>query len=182
VPPPKGSNRVADCPMRRLIFVGILAVVLLGSFFLTLWLTDIRPLKDTRSATEHLADRKVSDYSELSRVASDMGLMASQRLKGAVDGATRSSERDVRYWGWLADPNGDATPLNIVVFVAGRAVATAQTKGERADVTPLLGLAFGAEKNVAFEVNFSCRIREVPVVVGLGTGKQYFAFPARPCP
>jgi hypothetical protein len=170
--------------MRRLIFVGILAVVLLGSFFLTLWLTDISPLKskDTRSATEELADRKVSDYSELSRVASDMGLMASQRLQGAFDGATRSSERDVGYWGWLADPNGDATPLNIVVFVAGRAVATAPTKGERADVTRLLGLAFGAEKNVAFEVNFSCRTNEVPVVVGLGTGKQYFAFLARPCP
>jgi hypothetical protein len=170
--------------MRRLIFVGILAFVLLGSFFLTLWLTDISPLKSkgTRSATDQLADRKVSDYSELSRVASDMGLIASQRLQGAFDGATRSSERDVRYWGWLADPNGDATPLSIVVFVAGRAVATAQTKGERADVTRLLGLAFGAEKNVAFEVNFNCRTNEVPVVVGLGTGKQYFAFLARPCP
>ena len=177
--PPKGSNCVADCLMRRLIFVGILAVVLLGSFFLTLWLT---VPKDTRSAREQLADRKVSDYSELSRVASDIGLMVSQRLQGGLDGATRSSERDVRYWGWLADPNGDATPLNIVVFVAGRAVATAQTKGERADVTRSLGLAFGAEKNVAFEVNFNCRTREVPVVVGLGRGKQYFPFLAHPCP
>jgi hypothetical protein len=170
--------------MRRLIFVGILAVVLLGSFFLTLWLTDISPLKskDTRSATEQLADRKVSDYSELSRVAWDIGLTLSRRIRGVFEGATRSNERDVRYWGWLADPDGDATPLNIVVFVAGRAVAAAQTKGERADVTGSLGLAFGAEKNVVFEVTFNCPAGEVPVIVGLGTGKQYFPFPARPCP
>src|SRR4029450_9394470 len=150
--------------MRRLIFVGILAVVLLGSFFLTLWLTDISP-QDTRSHTEQLADRKVSDYSDLSRVAWDIGLTLSRRIRGVFEGATRSNERDVRYWGWLADPDGDATPLNIarcgggrpsppgaptpltiVVFAAGRAVPTAQTKGERADVTGSLGLAFGAEK------------------------------------
>jgi hypothetical protein len=169
--------------MRRLIFVGSLALVLLGSFFLTLWLTDISLLKSkaTRSATEQLADRKVSDYSELSSAASDIGLMASRRLQGAFDGATRSSERDVRYWGWLADPNGDDTPLNILVFVAGRVVATVQTKGERPDVTRLLGLAFGAEKNVAFEVKFSCRTNERPVFVGLGTDKQYFPLPASPC-
>jgi hypothetical protein len=167
--------------MRRLIFVGILAVVLLGSFFLTLWVTDIGP-QDTRSDAERLADRRVSDYSELISVASDIGLTLSRRIRGAFEGATRSSERDVRYWGWLANLDGDATPLNIVVFVAGRAVATAQTKGERADVTRSLGLAFGSERNVVFEVTFSCPASEVPVIVGLGTGKQYFAFPARPCP
>lgn len=103
-------------------------------------------------------------------------------MQGALDGATRSSERDVSYRGWLADPDGDATPQKIVVFVAGRLVATAQTNGERPDVTRLLGLAFGAERNVVFEVKFSCRAGELPVVVGVGTSKQYFPFAARPCP
>jgi len=170
--------------MRRLFFIGTLAIVLLGSFLLTLWFTDMGPStsKDARPGSEQLADRKVSDYSELSRVASDLGLTLSRRMQGALDGAERIGERDVRYWGWLADPDGDATPLKIVVFVAGRTVTTAQTTGERADVTRLLGLAFGAEKNVAFEVKFSCRAGEVHVVVGLGTRKQYFPFPARPCP
>jgi hypothetical protein len=147
---------------------------------LTLWFTDIGPPKSKGSA--HLADRKVSDYSELSRVASDLGLTLSRRMQGALDGAARISERDVRYWGWLADSDGDATAQKIVVFVAGRAVGTAQTNGERADVSRLLGLAFGAEKNVAFEVKFSCRAGEVPVVVGLGTREQYFPLPPRPCP
>jgi hypothetical protein len=170
--------------MRRLLFIGTLAIVFSGSFLLTLWFADIGPSKsrDARPGSEQLADRKVSDYSELSSVASALGLTPSRRMQGALDGAARNSERDVSYWGWLADPDGDATPLKIVVFVAGRAVGTAQTKGERADLTRLMGLAFGAEKNVVFEVKFSCRAGEVPVMVGLGTSKQYFPLPARPCP
>ena len=178
------SNRVAEYPMRRLLFIGTLAIVFSGSFLLTLWFADTGPSKsrDARPGSEQLADRKVSDYSELSRVASALGLTLSRRMQGALDGAGRNNERDVSYLGWLADPDGDATPLKIVVFVAGRPVATAQTNGERPDVTRLLGLAFGAEKNVAFEVKFSCRAGEVPVVVGLGTSRQYFPFPTRPCP
>jgi hypothetical protein len=170
--------------MRRLFFIGTLAIVLLGSFLLTLWFTDMGPStsRDARPGSEHLADRKVSDYSELSSVASDLGLTLSRRMQGTFDGAARISERDVLYWGWLADPDGDATPLKIVVFVGGRAVGIAQTTGERADLTRLLGLAFGAEKNVTFEVKFSCRTGEVPVVVGLGTRKQYLPFLSRPCP
>ena len=119
----------------------------------------------------------MSNYSELSSAASALGLTPSRRMQGALDGAARNSERDVSYWGWLADPDGDATPLKIVVFVSGRPVATAQTNGDR-----LLGLAFGAERNVVFEVKFSCRAGELPVVVGVGTSKQYFPFAARPCP
>src|SRR5262245_15405775 len=89
-----------------------LAIVLLGSFLLTLWFTDMGPStsKHARPGSEHLADRKVSDYSELSSVASDVGLTLSRRMQGALDGAARISERDVRYRGWLADPDGDATP------------------------------------------------------------------------
>jgi hypothetical protein len=161
-----------------------LAVALFGSFLLTLWFTDMDPSKPkvARPGSDQLADQKVSDYSELSRVASNLGLTLSRRMQGGVDGSARNSERDVSYWGWLADLDGDATPLKIVVFAGGRAVGIAQTTGERADVTRLLGLAFGAEKNVAFAVKFSCRTGELPVVVGLGTSKQYFPFPARPCP
>ena len=179
----EGLNRITEYSMRRPLLIWTLAVVFSGSFLLTLWFTDLGPKSDhARPGREQLADRKVSDYSELSRVASDLGLALSRRLQGAIDGAARNSERDVTYWGWLADPDGDATPLKIVVFVAGRAVATGQTKGERADLTRLLGLAFGAEKNVAFEVKFGCRAGEVPVMVGLGPSKQYFPLPARPCP
>jgi len=171
-------------PMRRLLFIGTLAIVFSGSFLLTLWFAVIGPSKsrDARPGSEQLADRKVTDYSELSSAASALGLTPSRRMQGALDGAARNSERDVSYRGWLADPDGDATPLKIVVFVSGRPVATAQTNGARPDVTRLLGLAFGAEKNVVFEVKFSCRPGELPVVVGLGTSKQYFPFPARPCP
>jgi hypothetical protein len=98
-------------PMRRLLFIGTLAIVFSGSFLLTLWFADIGPSKsrDARPGSEQLADRKVSDYSELSSAASALGLTPSRRMQGALDGAARN-ERDVSYWGWLADPDG--TPLH----------------------------------------------------------------------
>ena len=170
--------------MQRLLYIGTLVIVLLGSFLLTLWITGTGPSnsEDTGPVSKRLAARQVSDYSELRSVARNLGLTPSQRIKGNIDAINRINEREVAIAGWLADVDGDATPLDIIVFVAGRARVTTQTKGERADVTHLMGLAFGAEKNVAFAVNFSCGAGEQPVIVGLGTGKHYLPLPAGRCP
>ena len=59
--------------------------------------------------------------------------------------------------GWLADRQGNSTPLNLLVFIDGSFVAATQTKGERDDVTKVLRLSAGAEKNVVFSLNFNCR-------------------------
>ena len=103
-------------------------------------------------------------------------------MNGSVDGISRINDREVKISGWLADPDGDATPLSIMVFVSGPVAATTRTQGERPDVTHHMALSFGAEKNVAFEVSFGCPIGSQPVVVGLGTNKTYFPLPSPPCP
>jgi hypothetical protein len=43
-------------------------------------------------------------------------------------------------------------------------------------VTTELGLAFGAEKNVTFQVAIACRSGGEPIVVGVGVDKDYFLF------
>jgi hypothetical protein len=103
-------------------------------------------------------------------------------IVGHIDALTRINERDVALAGWLADPEGDASPLQLIVFVSGSVAATTQTKGERPDVTKALVLAFGSEKNVAFGVSFPCAAGQQPVVVGVGMKRQYFPLTLPPCP
>src|SRR2546423_851296 len=79
------------------------------------------------------------------------------------------NEREVMVGGWLADPEGDATPIQLVVFVAGAVAARTQTQGERPDVTREFSLYFGSEKNVAFQATFACRSGEQPVAVAVGS-------------
>jgi hypothetical protein len=166
--------------MRRTAFFGILmGCVLLGSFFLTLWLTEP---EDLRPAIERLATLRVSNDSELAEATVAVGLRLSPRMKGNIDRVSRTNNRDVTMAGWLADPEGDGTPLDVVVFVAGTMVARTATNGERPDVTQAVGLAFGVEKNVSFQVSFTCGAGEQPVVAGLGAEKQYFPLVSPRCP
>src|SRR4029453_16214252 len=108
--------------MQRLLYIGTLVIVLLGSFLLTLWVTGTGPSnsEDTDPVSKRLAARQVSDYAELSSVARNLGLTPSQRIKGNIDAINRINEREVAIVGWLADLEGDAAPLDIIVFVAGR--------------------------------------------------------------
>src|SRR3954471_19615087 len=110
--------------MRRLVYIGLLVAALLGSFFLTLWrLDDGRgnavDSADARSDSERLASQRVTDYSELRRAAAKAGLRFSTDMIGTFEGYSRISERDVVASGWLADPEGDAKPLRVMVFVGG---------------------------------------------------------------
>ena len=89
---------------------------------------------------------------------------------------------EVNIAGWLADPEGNETPLHILVFIGGSMVATGQTKGERPDVMHAIGLGFGAEKNVAFALQFNCGPGVQPVVVGIGEKEQYIPLQSRKCP
>ncbi len=84
--------------------------------------------------------------------------------------------------GWLADPEGNETPLHVLVFIKGAMVATAETKGERPDVTAAIGLGFGAEKNVAYSFKFDCGHGVQPVVVGVGEKGQYIPLQSKKCP
>jgi hypothetical protein len=168
---------------RRVVYVGALAaVVFASSFLLTLWYIDTRPPLDIHPPIEQLREKQISNYPELYRVADAMGLKRSPQMKGNVDGIKRINEQEVSIGGWLADIEGDATPLNIIVYVGGRVAAIGQTKGARADVTHALGLAFGAEKNIVFQVSFTCRTGDLPVVVGLSPNRHYLPLKSHPCP
>src|SRR5262245_27400070 len=104
--------------IRRLIYAGALLAVLSGSFFLTLWQLDdgrdktVDPA-DSRSDSERLASQRVTDYSELRRAAKKAGLKLSIDMIGKIEGYSRANERDVTISGWLADPEGDSTPLKV---------------------------------------------------------------------
>jgi hypothetical protein len=66
--------------------------------------------------------------------------------------------------------------------VGGTLAAKGQTKGERPDVTRSLGLAFGTEKNIIFQIAFACRTGDQPVVAGVGLAQRYFPMAVSKCP
>jgi hypothetical protein len=162
---------------RLLARIAFLAAVLVGSFFTTLWLTE-----PDISDVDRLAGRSISDDSELSKAAQEIGLRPSERMRGYVDLIMRLSKRDVSATGWVADTDGDASPANVLVFVSGAAVGATQTKGERPDVTQALHLRFGSEKNTSFTVNFSCRTHDQPIIIGIGRAKNYVKIESGACP
>ena len=139
-------------------------------------------ISDHRPYAERLASRNIFNRSDLIEAAIAVGLYSSSSMKGNVDTVSRLNDREVTMKGWVADPNGDASPLTVLVFAKGHMAARIQTRGERSDVTRLHGLAFGAEKNVGFEVNFACPTGDNAVVVGLGQDKQYLYVPSPKCP
>jgi len=167
-------------PMRKIGLIGILLVVLFGSFFLTAYLTHIdRP---PGSVVERLASSQISNLSDLIEVAVSAGLHRSFQMDGRIESMSRINNSEVAIRGWMADPGGDTEPIKIFIFVAGKKVATTHTHGERTDVAKVLHLAFGAEQNVMLEANFECASHDKPVIVGLGTSEQYFYLPSPPCP
>ena len=172
--------------VQRTAIISFLAAALIGNLVLILSQPrTTRALPDPgekRTAVERLASRKVSSYSDLTEAARAAGLRFSRRFVGTVDAVIRSDERQVTIVGWLVDTDGDGTPLDVVVFVAGTMVGAAATQGERPGVTEAVRLGFGAEKNVAFRLNFFCRAGDQPVVAGLGPKERYIPLPSSPCP
>jgi len=167
--------------MSRAAYVVFLLAVFFGSFFITLWLTEPQVVSepDNRSDAQRLAAYPIKDSSDLMKSAQDTKLIPSSQLSGHVDVIRRIDERDVVLAGWAADRDG--TPLQVLIFVAGRLAATTHTAGERPDVTAALHLGFGAQKNVVLSANFTCRKGDQPVVVVIKE-KQYMQLQSEPCP
>jgi hypothetical protein len=170
--------------LRGVTYFVFLSAVFFGSLFITLWLTEpeVPITMDNRSDAERLAVYPISDSSDLAKSAQNANLILSRRLSGYVDAIRRIDEQQVGLSGWAADRQGDSTPLEVLIFVAGRLVATTHTNGERPDVTAAVHLGFGARSNVALTANFTCRTGDQPVIVVLGKEKQYVPLPSAPCP
>jgi hypothetical protein len=124
--------------MRTLALADLLAVVLISSFFLTSWLIDTGStnISDDRPDAERLASRNVFSRSDLVEAAIAVGLHSSSSMKGKVDEVSRLNDREVTMKGWVADPNGDETPLTVLVFVGGRTAARVQTRGGKISWEP----------------------------------------------
>jgi hypothetical protein len=152
------------------------AVVLCGSLFITLWLTE------PEAPPQRLEDQRISHYNDLPTAAQNAGFRYSEQMKGSVDGFSRINEHEVKVVGWVADPLGDSTPSKMFVFLNGSLVASGQTSGELPSVTQTLHLSHGAEKNLGFSLDFNCRPGDKPVVLGVGERKQYILLPTKTCP
>ena len=177
-----GVDRRVD--LRRVTCLLTLAAVGIGSFGLTLWATAPRlsSQEDFRSDVERLANYGISGRGDLINAVMSLGLSRSRYMAAHIDGMSRINDREVAAHGWLADPGGDATPLKLLVFVAGKLAVATETQGERPDVARELALTQGAEKNVSFQVNFGCAPGQQPVIIGLGLGKSYIRLKSPPCP
>lgn len=176
----------ARIDMRRITRLVILAAVAICSFELTLWATAPQTTPsgsgDLQSDAERLASYGISSQTALIEAAISLGYSRSPQMAANVDAMNRINDREVAVNGWLVDPGGDATPLKLLVFVAGKLAAATETRGERPDVARAQALMQGAEKNVAFQTKFGCSPGLQPVIVGLGPGKQYVRIKSPPCP
>ena len=172
--------------MRLKPIIGFLAAVLIGNIVLMLnqqSSTRTRPdTTDNRPPLERLTSQTVASYSELPDAAARAGLRLSRRFISSIDNIARIDSGHVLIGGWLADTDGDGTPLELLAFVGGAVVATTATKGEVPGVAEGYRLGFGAEKNIAFELTVPCRSGEQPVVVGLGPKERYVPLRSPACP
>jgi hypothetical protein len=170
-----------------LLFSILCLGVIVASFFASLLFMDIvvrsdLPAEDTRTLTERLATQRLGSYAELPTLAGQLGLKFGREIRGQVDTFSRISEREVTMAGWVADPEGDATPNELLVFVGGVLAARTKTNGERPDVQQSLNLYFGSEKNLGFQVTLACAHGEQPVLVALGKSGRYSGVVTPPCP
>jgi hypothetical protein len=174
------AARAGHRRLRRVAYLAFLLVVLFGSFFVTLWLTEPQVTPDNRSRADRLAAYPISNSSDLAKSAYQADLIPSQRLSGHVEAIRRIDEQKVDLIGWAADGHG--TALEVLIFVGGHLAATTHTAGERPDVTAALRVGFAAQTNVALSANLTCRTGQQPVVVVLGNEKEYIHLQSAPCP
>lgn|SRR5262245_25771182 len=175
----------------RTFYLGVLgAGVLVGSFLITLWLTEPTTPPDIKPAppsikSDIFAAYLVRDERTLPAAANAAGLKPSDKLKGVVDTVTRLDSAQVRIDGWAVDLHGENGPIAVVVFADGENVLKAYTKGPRPDVADALKLSQDAASNVAFEGLLACKPGKPLFVVAVTQTDLYAALGhARPliCP
>src|SRR6266852_7380543 len=109
------------------------------SFFLTLWLME--PVRDPKTVgPAALAGASISDEATLTLAAKAAGLSLSDDIKGHAATITRTSAWEATLTGWVADINGDGSPLSIFAYVNGRAEPVIMTRDANNDVADILKL------------------------------------------
>jgi hypothetical protein len=139
------------------------AVVLVGSFFVTYWLTEPEAAKSEsvefsglKQTAIGLSKLSVDSADDLRSAAQHVGLRLSPDFKGFVEQIRRVGDK-AEITGWVVDLRGIGEPTQVFAFTGGKLVASAETRGERVDVTRVLNLEGDQKSNVRFAFDLNCR-------------------------
>ncbi len=133
----------------------LLSASLLGSFFITLWLTGPPDLPPVYQPEELKTIAGTSNIDLLEKLSAS-GLRADSSITGHVDVYEREPDKSIRIAGWALDRGGDGSPLTVSVYVDGKPRLTVNTAGPRDDVTRTFNLPKYMAKNIAFSGTFNC--------------------------
>jgi hypothetical protein len=129
-----------------------------------------------------LANATVSDATSLMAAVQSAGLRGAQDVKGAIEEIRRLDNDRVTIKGWVADTTAPGSALTVVAFAGGHHVLTTVTKGARADIAKMLGLADANPANISFQGAFACRAGEKIIVIAVTSGAAYSQFRSLTCP
>ena len=152
------------------------AAVLILSFAITLWLTE--PELPPAEKIRLLQASAISDEATLNAAARAVALKNSPYVRGHVDVLDRVDGSSVNISGWATETItiiSKGAPIFVLVFSDGKNILSAQTQGERPDVTSALNLTSVAARNVAFTGQLTCNPQQ-KLIVAAATISGTYAF------
>ena len=157
--------------------IGGCAVAL--GFVGTLWLTRPAP---PAPAISILTNAAVSDAASLMVAVQTARLHGTPDVKGSIEEITRLDKGGVSIKGWVTDTTASGSALTVIAFAGGNHVLTTVTKGARADVAKMLGMADASGANMSFQGGFACRPGEKIIVIAVTSSAAYSQFRSLACP
>jgi len=145
----------------------------------TLWLTRPAP---PAPAISILTNAAVSDAASLMAAVQTARLHGTPDVKGSIEEITRLDKGGVSIKGWVTDTTASGSALTVIAFAGGNHVLTTVTKGARADVAKMLGMADASAANMSFQGAFACRPGEKIIVIAVTSSAAYSQFRSLACP
>jgi hypothetical protein len=162
-------------------------VSLVGSFFITLWLTGPDKTNPANAGAkldpiERLTRSQVYNNATLASAARAANLVPLEDVRGHIDEMSRLPDDHVPIMGWAVNLSGDGTPLTLIAFAGGRGTLLGKTDGPREDVTKALGLSATVARHVKIAALVQCERGEVVGVVVIGKDGVYAPIKFDRCP
>jgi hypothetical protein len=129
-----------------------------------------------------LTNATVSNGASLMAAVQNAGLRGTLDVKGEIEEIRRLDSDRVTIKGWATDKTASGAALTIVAFAGGRHVLTTATKGTRAGLAKMLGLAEASQTEMSFQGEFACRAGEKVIVIAVTAGAGYSQFRSLDCP
>jgi hypothetical protein len=176
----KGTQRSYG-RIRRYITWAIGGCVAALSFVAVLWLTGPVAAPPAREMAI-LTNATVSNGTSLMAAVQTAGLRGTLDVKGEIEEIKRLDSDGVTIKGWATDTTASGSALTIVAFAGGRHVLTTATKGTRAALAKMLGVADASQTDMSFQGEFACRAGEKVIVIAVTAGAGYSQFRSLDCP